>query len=82
MRKSPIGLMQRIAAGRGVLSARAQQIGKISNVSPLYIPIYFVFFGSKALDMEKLEGPSKNSKLDNCMDYIIAPLIGFESYSS
>jgi len=30
MRKSPIGLMQRIAAGRGVLSARAQQIVSIN----------------------------------------------------
>lgn len=31
MRKSPIGLMQRIAAGRGVLSARAQQIVSITR---------------------------------------------------
>jgi len=31
MRKSPIGLMQRIAAGKGVLSARAQQIVSITR---------------------------------------------------
>ena len=54
MRKSPIGLMQRIAAGRGVLSARAQQIGKNLIPCPLY-PANLISDGQDKVFQGKLE---------------------------
>ena len=62
MRKSPIGLMQRIAAGRGVLSARAQQIGKNLVYTPLpryilgFIQAFWKFPRTLTLEVELSRG--------------------------